>query len=92
MQANATQSNPPTTSEHRGSKYRRVLDARKRPIRGLWQRGDRFYARLKAEDVAGRSAVRWFPLFGDDAKEQPCKSVAEAVAAFEDLKSARRKG
>jgi integrase len=90
MIADATRSNP--QSEHRGSKYRRVQDARKRPIRGLWQRNERFYARLKSEDVAGRLAVRWFPLFSDDAKEQPCKSVAEAVAAFEDLKSARRKG
>jgi len=95
MQADAMTSNPETitveTPERRGSKYRRV-EVRNRPIRGLWQRNGRFYARLKAEDVAGRSAVRWFPLFNDDAKEQPCKTVAEAVAAFEDLKTARRKG
>lgn len=87
MKADETQSKPKSTS-----KYRRVLDARKQPIRGLWQRNDRFYARLKAEDVVGRSDVRWFPLFKDAAQEQPCKTAAEAVAAFEDLKSARRRG
>jgi len=96
VQANASGSSSQTTTvktpEHRGLRYCKVVDGRKQPIRGLWQCGDRFYARLKAEDVAGRSAMRWFPLFNDGAKEQPCTTAAEAVAAFGDLKSEKRKG
>ncbi len=30
--------------------FAKVLDGRKQPVRDLWQRGDRFYARLSIED------------------------------------------
>ena len=32
--------------------YERVLDGRKQPIRGLWRRGEKFYARLTVQDKA----------------------------------------
>lgn len=31
---------------HRRGSYQKVLDARKRPVRGLWLRNGRFYARV----------------------------------------------
>jgi hypothetical protein len=38
--------------------YQKVLDGRKQPIRGLWQRNGAFYARLNVEDDAGRKETR----------------------------------
>ena len=40
---------------HASAPYQKVLDGRKRPIRGLWQRGTRFYARLVVEELIGRA-------------------------------------
>ena len=55
MHAHATASNAETrntkTDRHDASRYRKVLDGRKQPIRGLWQRGDRFYARVKVNHL-----------------------------------------
>ena len=34
---------------HRCPKYRKVLDERKHPIRGLWQRNGRYHAQLTIE-------------------------------------------
>src|SRR6266536_2060539 len=36
---------------HGGAKYKKVFDARKQRIRGLWRRGFGFYAQLTAEDA-----------------------------------------
>ena len=69
MKADETQSNE-TKSKTKAT--HRVLDRRKQPIRGLWQRGDRFYARLKVEDAIGKNAVRWIPLL--DENEQPLET------------------
>jgi hypothetical protein len=56
-----------------------VLDGRKRPVRGLWIRGSRYYARIAVADFnAGRKAVRRMPLAGAD-------SVAQAVAQMRRL-------
>ena len=39
------------------------MDGRKRPIRGLWQRNQKFYARISVEDPGtGRKQVRRVPL------------------------------
>ena len=35
---------------HRPGTYRKVLDQRKRPIRGLWRCNGRYYAQLTVED------------------------------------------
>lgn len=67
MQANATKSNGHDQIgqdfQHRGATYQKVLDARKRPIRGLWVRNGRYYARLAVENPEnGRKSVRRVPL------------------------------
>jgi integrase len=68
---------------HAGAQYHKVSDARKRPIRGLWQRGSRFYARLAVEDLStGRKEVRRVPLEG-------AQSVAQAMAALRRLQTQR---
>lgn len=40
----------------------RVLDGRKQPIRNLWQRGDKFYARLTVPLPSGAKIEKRFPL------------------------------
>jgi integrase len=77
---------PIRKTRHNGQ-YRKVCDGRKQPIRGLWQRNDRFYARLKVEDAGGKSAVRWIPLV--DENQQALATVAQAKAALEKLKVQR---
>jgi hypothetical protein len=38
--------------------YQKVYDGRKRRVRGLWKRGDTFYAQLSLPDAAGNKRVR----------------------------------
>ncbi len=62
--------------------YQKVRDGRKQPIRGLWIRNNRFYARLTVEDAnTGTKNVRRVPL--------EVKTVAEAVAALKKLQTQR---
>jgi hypothetical protein len=62
MQANARARNADNkntkTKRHHASQYRKAIDGRKQPIRGLWQRWDRFYARLNADPFQLIEAVR----------------------------------
>jgi hypothetical protein len=54
------------------------VDARKRPLRGLWIRGDRYYARIAVADInTGVKQVRRVPL---DAE-----TVAQAQAELRRL-------
>jgi hypothetical protein len=48
VKASGTQrkSNVQGRERHHTAGYQKVLDGRKLPIRGLWQRTDKFYARL----------------------------------------------
>jgi len=47
----------------RAGTYQKALDGRKRPIRGLWQRNGKYYARVSVEDPGtGRKEVRRVPL------------------------------
>src|ERR1035438_9747384 len=93
MQANATpfdgqkpaKSQKPVVSKqsHAAAPYQKVVDGRKRPIRGLWIRGDRYYARVSVEDFnTGRKQVRRVPLEG-------AESVAQAVAQMRRLLTRR---
>lgn len=67
---------------HVGTTFAKVLDGRKQPIRGLWLRGERFYAQLTVENpVDGTKSVKRIPL---EAVTQ-----AQAVAAMESLKVKR---
>lgn len=45
-------------------RFVKVLDGRQHPIRGLWMRGSRYYARLRSEDTKGEVRTRWVPLDG----------------------------
>lgn len=91
MKATETVSNSATShitaKRHSRLKYRKVLDGRKQPIRGLWQRGDRFYARLKVEDASGKAVVRRIPLV--DESGNGWRTVPQAVAALRKLEVQR---
>jgi len=56
MQARAKRRKPHTHA------YRKVLDFRKRRVRGLWQRNGRFYANLTVTDQLGRKSSQWVAL------------------------------
>ena len=91
MQATAIASNGGTgtvvsQNQHRASRYNKVLDQRKRPIRGLWERNGRYYAQITVEDqVTGIKRVKRVPLEG-------AGTSAQAVAKFQELLTQRRKG
>lgn len=55
---------------HSRYQYRKVLDGRKQPIRGLWERNGKFIARIAVEDDAGRKQTRWVPLEDADTVAQ----------------------
>jgi hypothetical protein len=68
--------------------FTKVYPRRKQPIRGLWKRGDRYYAQLKFEDeVTGQKRTRRVPLLNAD--KEPVSSDAEVRASFEKLKTQR---
>lgn len=48
----------------RPDSYRKVLDSRKRRVRGLWQRNGHFYTNLTVADDLGRKTSRFVPLSG----------------------------
>ncbi|MBI4659881.1 MAG: hypothetical protein HY735_13655, partial [Verrucomicrobia bacterium] len=79
-------SDSPTSSSdlaHRRLLYQKVRDARKRPIRGLWVRNGRFYARLSVQDpTSGQKKVRRVPLEG-------VETVAQAQAELRRLLTLR---
>ena len=46
------------------NRYHRVLDSRKRRVRGFRQRNGRFFANLSIADDLGRKTPKWVPLEG----------------------------
>ena len=63
-----------------------MVDQRKRPIRGLCRRNDRYYAQLTVEDPnTGVKRVRRVPL-------EEAKTDAQAVAKLQEHLTQRRKG
>jgi hypothetical protein len=72
--------------QHRQATYRKVLDKRKRPVRGLWERNRRYYAQITVEDqLTGIKQVKRVPLEGVTTR-------AQAVAKLQKLLTQRRKG
>lgn len=68
---------------HLRSTYQKVVDARKRPIRGLWVRNGRYYARIAVEDTdTGQKHVRRVPL-------EKAETVAQAQAELRRLMTKR---
>lgn len=82
MKAHATPSKGAKTifeSEHKATYYQKALDARKRPIRGLWVRNGRYYARVTVVDPNnGKKEVRRVPL-------EAATTVADAQKALHKL-------
>jgi integrase len=81
VKASATQrkSNVQGRKRHHTASYQKVLDGRKLPIRGLWQRNDKFYARLTIEDSStGRKQVQRVPL-------EKAKTAAQAQTELRKL-------
>ncbi len=79
MQAKAIASNPAHTvvsqSQHRAATYKKVLDQRKRAIRGLWERNGRYYAQITIEDSnTGIKSVKRVPLEGVAQTPKPWPS------------------
>jgi integrase len=66
-----------------------VVDGRKRAIRGLWKRNERFYAQLTVFDpITGKNRVQRISLL--DKQGEPVGSGAQAVAVMEGLRTKRR--
>ena len=88
---------PPNTSRkagrkkrpvaHRRHSYQKVLDGRKRTIRGLWMRSGYFVARVRVQGDEGATVVKWVPL--TDADGQRIQALGEARVALEKLRTQR---
>ena len=81
MKAIETVSNNPTAvvrrKAHSPYQYRKVLDGRKQPIRGLWERNGKFVARLAIEEDNGMKRTQWVPLEGVETVPQAQAKLAE---------------
>jgi integrase len=86
MKRHITGSNEPDSNQHQHAPtFAKVVDGRKSPIRGLWVRNGRYYARLTVEDgKTGNRQVRRVPLLDKD--QQAVQTVAQAVEALNRLK------
>lgn len=86
MKPDAASSNPDTQNGEsipRHLTYQKVRDGRKQPIRGLWVRNGRYYARLSVEDQnTGKKGVRRIPLEG-------AETVSQAILALKKLQTKR---
>jgi len=91
MNANATASSSTNKSGARQSHaatFSKVLDGRKQPIRGLWERNGRFYAQLTVENaISGEKKVRRVPLKDKEAK--PVETVSQALSEMKRLQIKR---
>src|SRR6266550_6133509 len=56
-------------SRSRVPRFEAVLDSRKRKVRGLWRRGDCFYAQLRVDLGNGRTAPRRLSLEANTLEE-----------------------
>ena len=96
MQADETQSNHDAranvkllnASKHGRGKYQKVFDARKRRLRGLWERNGTFYGQLTITNPDnGTKTVRRLRL--EDIAGNPVTTTPQAVATLNKLKSQR---
>lgn len=96
MKGNETQSGNAVTANivnsvariHERGQYQKVFDARKRRLRGIWERNGAFYGQLTITSPAsGAKAVRRVRL--EDKDGNPVDTVPQAVAALNKLKSQR---
>lgn len=74
-------------------KFQKVFDGRKQPIRGLWVRNERFYARISVENPEnGKKEVRRVPLEGAETVADARKALNQLLTKREnnDLPALRR--
>jgi integrase len=71
-----------------GAMFSKVLDGRKQPVRGLWERNGRYYAQLTVENpITGVKKVRRVPLVDKDGV--PAATTAQAIAELKRLQTKR---
>ncbi|MGO9537084.1 MAG: tyrosine-type recombinase/integrase [Limisphaerales bacterium] len=91
MKANVTVSNSTDTIGRRQSHaatFSKVLDGRKQPIRGLWERNGRYYAQITLENaISGEKKVRRVPL--KDKEGKAVDTVPQALAEMKRLQIKR---
>src|SRR5664279_20954 len=86
MESDGSRRTVVSQNQHRQATYSKVMDKRKRPIRGLWERNGRYYAQLTIEDqITGIKQVKRVPMEG-------VSTDAQAVAKLQELLTQRRKG
>jgi integrase len=75
-------------SQNHVASFAKVLDGRKQPVRGLWERNGRFYAQISVEDFStGLKRVRRLPLVNTEGN--PVESVAQAITEINRLRTHR---
>src|SRR5580693_7565868 len=68
--------------------FSKVLDGRKQPVRGLWERNGRYYAQLTVENaITGEKKVRRVPLVDKDGV--PVPTAAQAIGELNRLQTQR---
>jgi integrase len=68
--------------------FSKVLDGRKQPVRGLWERNGRYYAQLTVENpITGEKKVRRVPLTDKDGL--PVPTAAQAIGELKRLQTQR---
>jgi integrase len=68
--------------------FAKVLDGRKQPVRGLWERNGRYYAQLSVENpITGQKKVRRIPLLDKDGKA--VTTAPQAIAELKRLETKR---
>jgi integrase len=89
MKAKETASNSQNVATDRHAPtFAKVLDGRKQPIRGLWIRGERYYAQLKIENqITGVKKTKRVPLVDKDGNA--VQTAAAAVAELRRLQTQR---
>lgn len=96
MKRSATEENPSGGESarnvesvvHRGESYQKVLDGRKRAVRGLWIRNGRYYGQIRLFDEStGRNGTPRRIALGDD--DNPVETITDAKAALAALISDR---
>jgi integrase len=90
MKANVAISNHTSKTNRRAHAlmFAKVLDGRKQPIRGLWIRGSRYYARLSVENpITGVKKTRRVPLIDKDGNA--VQTDAQAVCELKRLQTKR---
>src|SRR5271170_3026165 len=83
-----TSTNQDVGRQTHGAMFSKVLDGRKQPVRGLWERNGRFYAQLTVENpITGVKKVRRVPLV--DKENTPVATVAQAISELKRLQTKR---